>query len=104
MENRETRDLPEVVADILIEQHAMREGITGMREEMRDGNAALRQEMVATEAANQRRVEESVRLFNSMTDSILDARNRGNDRYHGTNGRMNGLDTRVTKQESPDAP
>ena len=52
MESRNKRDLPEVVAEILIEQHAMREDIAGMREDissmrgdiafMREGSDAMR--------------------------------------------------------------
>ena len=63
MNSRDERDLPEVVAEILIEQHAMREDIAGLRrdvdelrqemkeeigglrQEMKEDNAALRQEL-----------------------------------------------------------
>jgi len=34
-ESRDKRNLPEVVAEILVEQHAMRVDITGLRQEMR---------------------------------------------------------------------
>ena len=121
MQPRDKRDLPEVVAEILIEQHAMREDIAGLRrdiiglrqemkeeigglrKEMKDDNAALRQELRAG-------MDNMAQTFNSMTNAILDAMNRGNDRYYATNDRQDGtgreieqLKTRVTNLENPDS-
>lgn len=45
MESRYKRHLPEVVAEILVEQHAMRVDITGLRQEMREDIGGLRQEI-----------------------------------------------------------
>ena len=137
MEPRDKRDLPEVVAEILIEQHAMREDIAGLRrdmqemrgeigglrqemkeeigglrqemkeeigglrKEMKDDNAALRQELRSG-------LDNMAQTFNNMTNAILDAMNRGNDRYYATNDRQDGtgreieqLKTRVTNLENP---
>ena len=133
MEPRDTRDLPEVVAEILIEQHAMREEIAAMRQEMREGNAALRQEISEGNAALRQEISEGnvalrqeisesniglgntlreelrashegmAQLFNDMTNAILDAMNRGNDRYERTGQEIDSLKTRVTKLENPAA-
>ena len=121
MEPRDKRDLPEVVAEILIEQHAMRADIAGlrhemteMRQEMKADNAALRQEMKADNAAlRQEMKEDNVALraslaemtqtFNGMTNAILDAMNRGNERYNSTDQRIGHLDGRVTTLENPAA-
>jgi hypothetical protein len=101
MEPRDKRDLPEIVAEILIEQHAMREDIAGLRREMREDNAALRQELRSG-------LDNMAQTFNSMTNAILDAMNRGNDRYYATNDRqdettreIDQLKTRVTTLENP---
>ena len=128
MEPRDQRDLPEVVAEILIEQHAMREDIaglrrdmqemrgeiSGLRQEMKEDNAALRQEMKEDNAALRQEMKEDgaslraslaemTQTFNGMTNAILDAMNRGNDRYNNSDQQIRQLDTRVTKLESPDA-
>ena len=101
MDSRSQRDLSEVVAEILIEQHAMREDVAGLRREMREDNAALRNELRTGLA-------EMAQTFNSMTNAILDAMNRGNDRYGATNNRQDSTDnevdqlkTRVSKLENP---
>lgn len=115
MEPRDKRDLPEVVAEILIEQHAMREDIAalrqevkeqigGLRQEMREDNAALRQELSNNSAALQQSHGELVAMFNGMTNAILDAMNRGNDRYNDSDQRIRHLDVRVTKLENPATP
>ena len=128
MEPRDKRDLPEVVAEILIEQHAMREDIAGLRrdmqemrgeigglrqemkeeigglrQEMKDDNVALRQELRSG-------LDNMAQTFNNMTNAILDAMNRGSDRYHATSDRqdeasreINQLKTRVTNLENPDS-
>ena len=103
MDSRSQRDLPEVVAEILIEQHAMREDIAGLRREMREDNAALRNELRTGLA-------EMSQTFSNMTNAILDAMNRGNDRYGATNNRQDSTDsevdqfrTRVSKLEKPDS-
>ena len=125
MEPRDKRDLPEVVAEILIEQHAMREDIaalrqevkeqiSGLRQEMKEDNAALRQEMKEDNAALRQEMKEGnvalraslaemTQTFNGMTNAILDAMNRGTDRYDSTNQRIKQLDTRVAKLENPAA-
>ena len=41
--------------------------------------------------------------FNGMTNAILDAMNRGNDRYNDSDQRIKQLNTRVTKLENPAA-
>ena len=103
MDSRSQRDLPEVVAEILIEQHAMREDIAGLRREMREDNAALRNELRTGLA-------EMSQTFNNMTNAILDAMNRGNDRYGATSNQQDSTDsevdqfrTRVSKLEKPDS-
>ena len=122
MNPRDKRDLPEVVAEILIEQHAMREDIAAMRqdigamrgditalrqdlqqssaelrEELKQSSAELRQEMRAGQ-------EEMVAVFNNMTNAILDAINRGTDRYNGTTEEIDSLKRRVTRLENPTGP
>ena len=119
MEPRDKRDLPEGVAEILIEQHAMREDIAGLRQEigglrqemkeeigglrkeMKNDNAALRQELRSG-------LDNMAQTFNNMTNAILDAMNRGNDRYYATNDRQDEttreieqLNARVTNLENP---
>ena len=112
MDSRSQRDLPEVVAEILIEQHAMREDVAGLRREMKEEIGGLRQEMREDNAAlrNELRtgLAEMAQTFNSMTNAILDAMNRGNDRYGATNNRQDSTDnevdqlkTRVSKLENP---
>lgn len=125
MTPQDKRDLPEVVAEILIEQHAMREEITAMREEitamrqeMLAGNVALRQEIHESNAELRDVISESnaalrgelranheglVHLFNGMTNAILDAMNRATDRYEQTNEEVDKLKTRVTHLENPAA-
>ena len=114
MEPRDKRDLPEVVAEILIEQHAMREDIAalrremreqigGLRQEMKEDNAALRQELKDEGTALRASLSEMAQTFNGMTNAILDAMNRGNDRYNDSDQRIKQLNTRVTKLENPAA-
>ena len=125
MDSRDKRDLPEVMAEILMEQHAMRQDIAGLREEIgglrqeiRADNTALRQEMRADNVALRQEMQESsttlrqelqksleglVQLFNGMTNSILNAMNRGTDRYNSTADEVDKLNGRVTKLESPAA-
>ena len=110
MEPRDKRDLPEVVAEILIEQHAMRADIAGlrhemteMRQEMKADNAALRQEMKEDNVALRASLAEMTQTFNGMTNAILDAMNRGNERYNSTDQRIGHLDGRVTTLENPAA-
>ena len=111
MDSRSQRDLPEVVAEILIEQHAMREDVAGLRREMKEEIGGLRQEMREDNVAlrNELRtgLAEMAQTFNSMTNAILDAINRGNDRYGATNNRQDSTDnevdqlkTRVSKLEN----
>ncbi len=66
--------MPEVVAEIPIEQHAMREDIAGLRQEMKEEIGGLRQEVRSGLA-------EMAQTFNNMSNAVLDAMNRGNDRY-----------------------
>ena len=126
MEPRDKRDLPEVVAEILIEQHAMREDIAGLRrdmqemrgeigglrQEMKEEIGGLRQEMkednIALRQELRSGLDNMAQTFNSMTNAILDAMNRGNDRYYATNDRqdeagreMEQLKTRVINLENP---
>jgi predicted nucleic acid-binding Zn-ribbon protein len=123
MEPRDKRDLPEVIAEILIEQHAMREDIAGMRQdinglrqEMREEIGGLRLEikeeigglrLEMKEEIGGLRLEvrtglaEMAQTFNNMTNAILDAMNRGNDRYERTGQEIDSLKTRVSKLENP---
>lgn len=109
MEPRDKCDLPEVVAEILIEQHAMREEVTAMRQETLEGNAALRQEIRDSNTALGNTLRDELRsshegmvqLFNGMTNAILDAMNRGNERYHSTTEDIDLLKARVNKLEPP---
>ena len=74
MELRDKRDLPEVVAEILIEQHAMREDIAGLHQKMKEKIGGLRQEVRIGIA----------QTFNNMTNAILDAMNQQYDRFERT--------------------
>ena len=56
------RDLPEIVAEILIEQHAIREEMSGMRSDARESAARMKN------------------LFSVMTNAVLDAMSRQNER------------------------
>ena len=133
MNPRDKRDLPEVVAEILIEQHAMREDIAAMRQdigamrgditalrqdlqqssaELRQdlqlSNAELREELKQSSVELRREMragnEEMVAVFNNMTNAILDAINRGTDRYNGTTEEIDSLKRRVTRLENPTNP
>ncbi|WP_201979167.1 hypothetical protein [Hymenobacter rubidus] len=105
MNPRDKRDLPEVVAEILIEQHAMREDIAALRREMKEEIGGLRQEMKEEIGGLRREVRDGLaelaQTFNGMTNAILDAMNRGTDRYIGTGQEIDQLKTRVTKLENP---
>ena len=108
MSPQEKRDLPEVVAEILIEQHAMRQDIAGLRREMvemRQEVGGLRQEMKEEIGGLRQEVRDGLaelaQTFNGMTNAILDAMNRGNDRYISTNQEIGQLKTRVTELENP---
>ncbi|WP_216726771.1 hypothetical protein [Hymenobacter siberiensis] len=103
MEPRDERDLPEVVAEILIEQHAMREDIAALRREMGEQIGGLRGDVVGLRQDLQTGLDNLAQTFNSMTNAILDAMNRGNDRYNSSDQQIKQLDTRVTKLENPDA-
>ena len=136
MQPRDQRDLPEVVAEILIEQHAMREEIVALRQDVQQSNLELRQEIGALrqdmkqsnrelreeiqqsnrelreeiQQSNRELREEikagndeMVAVFNNMTNAILDAINRGTDRYNGAANEIDGLEVRVTKLENPAA-
>ena len=108
MQPRDKRDLPEVVAEILIEQHAMREDIAGLRREMKEMRqeiGGLRQEMKEEIGGLRQEVRtglaELAQTFNGMTNAILDAMNRGSDRYERTGQEIDQLKTRVTRLENP---
>jgi len=129
MEPRDKRDLPEVVAEILIEQHAMREDIAalrqemkeeigGLRQEMKEGIGGLRQEMKEEIGGLRQEMKEEIgglrqdlrtglesmaQTFNGMTNAVLDAMNRGTDRYERTGQEIDQLKTRVAKLENPAA-
>ncbi len=110
MNPQDKRDLPEVVAELLIEQHAMRQDIGEMRQdigEMRQDINGLRQE-IKEEIGGLRQelrtgLEGLTQTFNNMTNAILDAMNRGNDRYERTGQEIDQLKTRVTNLENPAA-
>lgn len=72
------RDLPEIVAEILIEQHAMREEMIGMREEMSGMRGDARESAARME-----------NLFSVMTNAVLDAMKRQNERQNNTDERQN---------------
>ena len=76
MESRDKRNLPEVVAEILIEQHAMRVDIADLRQKMREEIGGLRQEIVSLRQYFQVGLEISAQIINGMTNAILDAINR----------------------------
>lgn len=114
MQPRDKRDLPEVVAEILIEQHAMREDIAALRREMKEEISGLRGEIgglrheVKEEIGGLRQevregLAELAQTFNGMTNAILDAMNRGTDRYERTGQEIDQLKTRVAKLENPAA-
>lgn len=94
------RDLPEIVAEILIEQHAMREEMRGMREDMRGMREDMRENSARVE--NQMR-ESSARmenLFTVMTNAVLDAMSRQNDRQQSTSSEVDDLRRRVESLEN----
>ncbi|WP_310396240.1 hypothetical protein [Hymenobacter sp.] len=105
MEPRDKRDLPEVVAEILIEQHAMRADIAGLRREMKEEIGGLRREMKEDNAALRDELRTGLGAmadtFNNMTNAILDAMNRGNARYDDTGQEIALLKARVGKLENP---
>lgn len=78
-----------------------------MRQEMKEDSADLQQELSENSAALRQELRQShgepVGLFNGMTNAILDAMNRDNDRYNSFDQRIEQLDTRVTKLENPAA-
>lgn len=86
------RDLPEIVAEILIEQHAMREDINGLRTEMREQIGGLRADARESSA----RMEN---LFSVMTNAVIDAMKRQNDRQDNTAGEVADLRRRVQMLE-----
>ena len=133
MQPRDKRDLPEVVAEILIEQHAMREEIVALRqdmqqsnrelreelgglreeiqqsnrelrEEIQQGNRELREELGGLRQEMKASNNEMVAVFNNMTNAILDAMNRGTDRYNGAADEIDHLKGRVTRLENPGPP
>ena len=59
---------------------------------MQQSNRELRQEI---KAGN----DEMVAVFNNMTNAILDAINRGTDRYNGAANEIDSLKGRVTRLE-----
>ena len=81
----------------------LRRDINGLRQEMKEDNAALRQEIKEDGASLRASLAEMTQTFNGMTNAILDAMNRGNDRYNSSDQQIKQLDTRVTKLENPDA-
>ena len=107
MQPRDKRDLPEVVAEILIEQHAMREEIVALRQDIRQSNRELREEIQQSNRELREEIkagnDEMVAVFNNMTNAILDAINRGTDRYNGAADEIDNLKLRVTKRENPAA-
>ena len=108
MNPRDKRDLPEVVAEILIEQHAMREEIVALRQDIRQSNRELREDIQQSNRELREEIKassnEMVAVFNNMTNAILDAMNRANDRYNGTADEIDKLKVRVTKLETPGPP
>ncbi|WBA41874.1 hypothetical protein [Hymenobacter canadensis] len=69
-ENRNKRDLPEVVADILITLDKVQRDVSALQQEM----GGLRQEM----GHGFNRLESA---FNNMTTAVLDAMNRQTERF-----------------------
>ncbi|SHJ11964.1 hypothetical protein SAMN02745146_2339 [Hymenobacter daecheongensis DSM 21074] len=69
-ENRNKRDLPEVVADILITLDRVQQ----TQEQM----LQTQQQMQQTQKMQH---EQIVSIFNNMTTAVLDAMNRQTDRY-----------------------
>ncbi|OWP61722.1 hypothetical protein CDA63_17830 [Hymenobacter amundsenii] len=83
-ENRNKRDLPEVVADILItldkvqrDVRGLQQGMDGLRQEMNNGFS---------------RMENS---FDRMTDAVIDAMNRQTARYDTVQTTQGTQDTEV---------
>ncbi|GGF27595.1 transposase [Hymenobacter cavernae] len=79
-ENRNKRDLPEVVAEILIEQQAIRQTLTQMQQQMQQQAEQMQQQAEQI----QRNHEQTINAFNHMTTAVLDAMNRQTDRYDRT--------------------
>ncbi len=81
----------------------MREDIAALRREMGEQIGGLRGDVVGLRQDLQTGLDNLAQTFNSMTNAILDAMNRGNDRYNSSDQQIKQLDTRVTKLENPDA-
>ncbi|HEX8349799.1 MAG TPA: hypothetical protein VF598_07545 [Hymenobacter sp.] len=72
-ENRNKRDLPEVVADILI-----------TLDQMQQTQAQMQQTMQQMQQTMQQNHEQTISAFNHMTTAVIDAMNRQTDRYDRT--------------------
>lgn len=79
-ENRNKRDLPEVVADILITLDKVQQDI----HELQEGMHGLKQEMHGLQQQMNNGFDRMESAFNNMTTAVLDAMNRQTDRYDRT--------------------
>jgi len=86
-ENRNKRDLPEVVADILItlDKVQQTQGIMLQTQEMMlQTMSQMQQQMQQNHKQAQQNHEQTINAFNHMTTAVLDAMNRQTDRYDRT--------------------
>ena len=100
-EDRNKRDLPEVVADILIEQQAIRATLGQMQQQLDRHERLLelqyeQQQLMFGQMQRQyeqqqqfnehiqQQLDQLIHGFNGMTNAILDAMNRQTDRYNMT--------------------
>lgn len=90
-ENRNKRDLPEVVSDILITLDKMQQDIHGLQQ----GMQGIQQTMQQMQQSQQQQHEETISAFNNMTTAVLDAMNRQTDRYDRTAEAHNQQETEI---------
>lgn len=79
-DNRNKRDLPEVVADILITLDKVQQEQQLIRQEQQ----LMRQEQQLTREQMNEGFDRMVNSFDHMTNAVLDAMNRQTDRYDRT--------------------
>ncbi|WP_375437367.1 hypothetical protein [uncultured Hymenobacter sp.] len=72
-ENRNKRDLPEVVADILV-----------VLDKVQQTQQQMQQTQQQMQQTQQQQHEQIIHAFNTMTNAVLDAMNRQTERYDRT--------------------
>ena len=90
-EHRSKRDLPEVVADILITL----DKVQHTQQQMQQTVQLMQQTMQQQYQQQQRQHEEMVSAFNNMTTAVLDAMNRQTERYDRVHTAQNSQEAEV---------